>query len=184
MDYFENDRNFKEAIGDFIIDFSELEFGLVELCSLIDFDLRKKEETYLKYMGFQFEKKKECLTEFIKENIPDLINIWDSLNEIIGRINHERRFIVHGVMRYYLPNESISTIIKVKNKPIKNEITIDKINKLTKQIHELNFGQNGICGEFNILFKTNVFNKWNDLVNDTNKIVYKVENEILTKFNG
>ena len=43
-DIFKNDKEFKQAIGAFIIAFSELEFGLVFLCSMTEFDVRKKDE--------------------------------------------------------------------------------------------------------------------------------------------
>lgn len=42
-DILENDRKFKEAIGAFIIAFSELEFGLAILCTLTEFDPRHKD---------------------------------------------------------------------------------------------------------------------------------------------
>jgi hypothetical protein len=36
------DKKFKEAIGAFIITFSELEYSLADLGSMTEFDLRKK----------------------------------------------------------------------------------------------------------------------------------------------
>jgi len=40
IDIWKNDKDFKEAIGSFVIAFSELEFGLVFLCSMTEFDIR------------------------------------------------------------------------------------------------------------------------------------------------
>jgi hypothetical protein len=57
MDIIKNDKDFKEAIGAFIIAFSELEFGLVDLCSMTDFDLRQKDKYFIKYLGYPFEQK-------------------------------------------------------------------------------------------------------------------------------
>jgi hypothetical protein len=71
-DVWKNDKDFKEAIGSFIIAFSELEFGLVLLCSMTEFDVRKKDEYITKYLGFTFEKKKQHLTDFISEHLEEL----------------------------------------------------------------------------------------------------------------
>jgi hypothetical protein len=57
-DIFENDRKFKEAIGAFIIAFSELEFGLAILCTLTEFDPRNKDKFLSKYIGYSFEQKR------------------------------------------------------------------------------------------------------------------------------
>ena len=56
-DLWKNDKDFKEAIGEFVIAFSELEFGLVFLCSMTEFDLRQKDKYVTKYLGYSFEQK-------------------------------------------------------------------------------------------------------------------------------
>jgi len=179
-----NDKNFKEAIGAFIIAFSELEFGLVFLCSTTEFDVRKKDEYITKYLGFTFERKMQHLTEFISENLEELKPIWESLKNEIGQLNRERRFLVHGFMTYYLPRESITTYIKENGKLTTKKQTISDIKSLTNRLHHLNTGVNGINGEFHTLFTKTRINKWNELVNDKNKIIYKVNNKIISNWTG
>ena len=83
------DKKFKEAIGAFIIAFSELEYGLADLGSMTEFDLRKKSEYFIKHVGFPFEKKVSNITEFIEEHLIDLKPTWDELKVEIGQINYE-----------------------------------------------------------------------------------------------
>ena len=104
----ERDKKFKEAIGEFIIAFSELEYGLAVIGSFAELDLLTKEENLLNHIGFPFEKKTKHITTFISKYIPELSPIWTKLNIEIGQINRDRRFIAHGIQQYFLPNESIT----------------------------------------------------------------------------
>lgn len=183
-DIWKNNKEFKEAIGAFIIAFSKLEFGLVFLCSMTEFDVRKKEEYVTKYLGFTFERKMQHLTDFISENLNELEPVWEKLKNEIGQLNRERRFLVHGFMTYYLPHETITTHIKEKSKITTKKQTLEEIKGFTNRLHHLNTGENGINGEFHTLFTKTRIDKWNDLVNDNNKIIYKVNNEIISKWKG
>lgn len=183
-DILKNDKEFKQAIGAFIIAFSELEFGLVFLCSMTEFDVRKKDEYVTKYLGFTFERKMQHLTDFISENLNELKPVWDKLKNEIGQLNRERRFLVHGFMTYYLPHETITTHVKEKGKVITKKQTIEEIKKFTNRLHHLNTGENGINGEFHTLFAKTRIDKWNDLVNGENKIIYTVNDKIISKWTG
>jgi hypothetical protein len=79
MGIFKNDKEFKQAIGAFIIAFSELEYGLVFLCSMTEFDVRRKDEYVVKYLGFTFDRKMQILTEFIEQNLTELKPTWEKL---------------------------------------------------------------------------------------------------------
>lgn len=184
IDILKNDKDFKEAIGSFVIAFSELEFGLVFLCSMTEFDIRKKEEYITKYLGFSFEKKQKHITEFINEQLIELKQTWDILNYEIGQLNRERRFLVHGFMGYSLPRETITTHIKEKGELTTKVHTLKEIKDLTKRIQILKTGENGINGEFHILFAKTRIDKWNSLVNDDNKIIYRVNNKIVSDWKG
>lgn len=98
MDILKNDKEFKQAIGAFIIAFSELEYGLVFLSSMTEFDVRRKDEYVVKYLGFTFDRKMQILTEFIEQNLTELKPTWEKLKIEIGQLNRERRFLVHGFM--------------------------------------------------------------------------------------
>jgi len=183
-DILKNDKEFKQAIGAFIIAFSELEFGLVFLCSMTEFDVRKKDEYVTKYLGFTFERKMQHLTDFISENLNELTPIWEKLKNEIGQLNRERRFLVHGFMTYYLPHETITTHVKENGKVTTKKQTLEEIKGFTNRLHHLNTGENGINGEFHTLFTKTRIDKWNDLVNDNNKIIYRVNNKVISKWTG
>jgi hypothetical protein len=180
------DKKFKEAVGAFIIAFSELEYGLADLGSMTEFDLRKKIDYFTKHVGFPFEKKVENLTGFIDENLVELKPIWDELKVEIGQLNYERRFIAHGFIQYFLPHESstTSTYVKKGKKLVERKHDSDSVKKLTNRIHHLNTGANGINGAFHTLFSKSRINNWNSLVNDDSKIVYKANNEIISDWKG
>jgi hypothetical protein len=183
-DILKNDKEFKEAIGSFIIAFSELEFGLVFLCSMTEFDLKKKDTYIVKYLGFSFEQKVKHLTEFIDEHLTEIKSIWDNLKNEIGQLNRERRFLAHGFMAYALPKESITTYIKERGQVVTRKHTLGEIKNLTNRLHHLNTGEYGINGEFHTLFTKTRINKWNSLVNDENKIIYSANNVILSDWKG
>lgn len=183
-DILKNDKEFKQAIGAFIIAFSELEFGLVFLCSMTEFDIRKKDQYVTKYLGLTFERKMQHLTDFISENLNDLKPVWEKLKNEIGQLNRERRFLVHGFMTYYLPHETISTHVKENGKVTTKKQTIKEIKEFTNRLHHLNTGKNGINGEFHTLFTKTIIDKWNNLVNDENKIIYRVNDRIISKWTG
>ena len=180
----QNDKEFKEEIGAFIIAFSELEYGLVFLCAMTEFDLRLKDKYVIKYMGYSFEQKVRHLTEFIEEHLVELKPIWDNLKGEIGQLNRERRFFAHGFMTYYLPQETITTHVKEKGQIVTKKQTVKDIKSLTDRLHHLNTGENGINGEFHTLFTKTRINKWNDLVNDGAKIVYTVNSKIVSDWKG
>ncbi len=179
-----NDKDFKEAIGGFIIAFSELEFGLVFLCCMTEFDLRLKDNYVVKYLGFSFEKKMQHLTDFIEEHLSELKPTWDKLKMEIGQLNRERRFLAHGFMTYYLPRETITTHVKEKGQIVTKNQTLDEIKGFTNRLHHLNTGENGINGEFHTLFTKTRIDKWNNLVNDDAKIVYTVNSKIISDWKG
>ena len=183
-DIWKKNKEFKEAIGAFVIAFSELEFGLVDLCSMTEFDIRKKDHYVTKYLWFTFERKLQHLTDFISENLSELEPVWEKLKNEIGQLNRERRFLVHGFMTYYLPHETITTHVKEKGKVTTKHQTLEEIKGFINRLQHLNTGENGINGAFHTLFTKTRIDKWNNLVNDENKIIYKVNNEIVSKWKG
>lgn len=178
------DKEFKEAIGAFIIAFSQLEYGLVFLCTMTEFDIRFRDNYKTKYLGFSFDQKVKHLTNFIDEQLNEIKPIWDKLKHEIGQLNRERRFFAHGFMTYYIPNEHIITSIRENGNIVEKEQTLDEINGYTNRLHLLNTGDNGINGEFHTLFTKNRIDKWNRLVNDNNKVIYKVNDKIISDWKG
>ncbi len=183
-DIFEKDKEFKEAIGAFIIAFSKLEYGLARLGVLTEFDLRHRNDYLLQHIGSSFEQKKKKITEYIENYLPELKPIWDIQKEKIGQLNRERRFLAHGFDNYSLPRENITTYVKEKQKLAKREYDVKSIKSLTNDLHHLLTGENGINGEFHIEFTRLRINQWNDLVNDESKIIYTVNSVIKSDWKG
>lgn len=109
-------KDFKEAIGAFIIGFSELEYGLVLLCSMTETDIRSSDYYVSEYLGKPLETKRNRLTSYINEHLLELKDIWCKVNQEIGQLNRERRFLAHGFTTYYLPGGHITTSLKEKVK--------------------------------------------------------------------
>lgn len=184
MELYINDKLFKEALGAFIIASSEMEFAITSLCSILGEDPRLHQNHFLEIFGESLEKKRKLVGEFIKTHLPNLIEEWIVINVIIGRINADRRHLVHGFTQYYLPEEHIETFVKKNGRVEKKRFTIADIKSLTKKIQHINTGDNGINGVFQTkLFVTRI-NLWNDQVEPKMRMVYKVKNVILTSWKG
>ncbi len=183
-DLIQNDKNFKEAIGEFIIAFSQLEFGLAFLCVFAETDLKSKEDYLSKYLGFPLDKKLKHLNKYIRNDLFELYRLWEKIQTEIILLNKERRFLVHGFMSYSLPREYLSTFTKVNGKIEMKNQALEQIKEFTNRVHHLNTGENGINGEFNILFTKTRVDKWNESALEIDKIEYRVNSEILTKRTG
>ena len=151
---------------------------------MTEFDVRQKDNYITKYLGFTFEKKVQHLTSFIEEHLIEIKPTWDIIKSEIGQLNRERRFLVHGFMSYSLPHETITTHVKESGKVTTKNQTLEEIKNLTNRLHHLNTGENGINGEFHTLFTKTRINKWNSLVNEDNKIIYKVNDIVISDWNG
>src|SRR5450432_3529223 len=124
------------------------------------------------------------LTEFISEYLKELYSIWVKIKAEDEQINTERRFLVNGFVMYTIPREKITTHVKVGSRVLAREHTVKDIIKLIQRLQHLNTGEKGIRGEFQTLFISLRFNKWNLLVNDEFKIVYENIGITLTDWKG
>lgn len=167
-----------------MIAFSELEYGLVFLCTMTEFDFRKKDEYIYKYLGLSFEQNVRHFTDYINENLIELKSIWDEIKIKIRQLNRERRFLVHGFMSYGLPRKKITNRIKENGHLTTKKQSLEEIKGYINSIQHLNTGDNGINGEFHAFFaKTRVY-KWKEFANDNNKIVYKVNDIVISNWRG
>ena len=136
MDFIRNNKDFKEALGGFAIAFSELEFGLVYLCTLTEFDPRNKGKYVSKYLGFSFEQKVKQLSDYVDEHLIEVKPVWDKIKVEIGQLNRERRFLIYGFLSYSFPGEAIAAYVKDSGqaKPIQQSTNeIKKCNTFKKQ---------------------------------------------------
>jgi len=184
MELYKNDKLFKEAIGAFIIASSEMEFAITSLCSILGEDPRLHQKQFLGIFGESLEKKRTLVGEFIKTHLPNLLKEWIVINVAIGRINADRRHLVHGFTQYYLPEEHIETFVKKNGRVEKKRFNVTDIKALTKKIHHINTGDNGINGVFQTKLFVARINLWNEKVEPTLRMVYYVNNVILTDWKG
>lgn len=184
MDVFKSDREFKEAIGAFIIASSEMEFAIATLCSIIGEDPRYHQSQFNEIFGLTLEKKRKLLSSFIKNNIPSLHHEWTTINGEIGQINVDRRYLAHGFTQYYLPRERIDTYVKLNGRVTKKQFSLADIKSLTNKIHHINTGNNGISGVFHTKLFVARINLWNDQVETERRMIYKVNDAILTDWKG
>jgi hypothetical protein len=184
MEKLENDRQFKEAIGAFIIASSEMEFAITSLCSILGEDPRFHQKQLLDIFGKTLEQKRQQVGEFIKIHLPELKEEWININVEIGQINADRRHLAHGFTQYYLPQEHIETYVKNNGRVKKKLFTIGDIKALTNKIHHINSGENGINGVFHTKLFVARINLWNNKVEPSKRMVYNVNNVILTDWKG
>jgi hypothetical protein len=181
MDVLKNDRQFKEAIGGFIIASSEMEFAITSLCSILGEDPRFHQKQLLDIFGKTLGEKRKLVGK-----LPELKEEWININEEIDQINADRRHLAHGFTQYFLPQEHIETYVKNKNngRVEKKLFTIGDIKALTNKIHHINSGENGINGVFHTKLFVARINLWNNKVEPSMRMVYNVNNVILTDWKG
>lgn len=180
---FERHKDFKEAIGSFILAFSELEFGLGIICSFTEFNLLTREQTLPTYLGMNLENKKKTITDYIQKYEPEIKQTWDKINGEIEFLNKQRRYIAHGIESVYV-NDSLRAIVKVGQRLEEKQLTIEEVKKWTDLLHRVNTGNNGIIGEFHLDFVRRSINRWNRYVIEDYRIIYTVNSEIVTEWKG
>lgn len=179
---FKGRENFLRELGLFNVEFSKLEFGLLDLCTMTSEYFPAFMPRYIDYIGDSLETKRKTIKSYLNKNLPDLLPEWTEINVEIGLLNEERRHLVHGVGQAYLFHESISTYVKKKDRVEKKEYTVKDIKALTNRVAHVNTGKNGICGVFHFTMKTAVIDLYNENVPDGEKKVFRVNNEIRTKW--
>jgi hypothetical protein len=145
---FNNREQFLRELGLFSVEFSQLEFGLLDICVLLNQDDKSIKEKYELYLKLSLDDKRQTIKRFIKEKFPQLSKVWEQINIEIGKVNLERRYLIHGIGRAYLFHEKITTFINLNNEIKKKEFTVIDISQLTSKTAEINTGQNGIHGVF------------------------------------
>jgi len=180
---FERHKNFKEAIGSFILAFSELEFGLGIICSFTEFNLLTREQTLPNYLGQTLENKKKIITDYINQYEPEIKPTWDKIKSEIEFLNKQRRYIAHGIEGGYV-NDSLRAIVKVGQQLEEKQLTLEEVRKWTNRLHHVNTGDNGIIGEFYLDFVRRSINRWNLYVIEDHRITYRVDNKIVTDWKG
>lgn len=92
--------------------------------------------------------------------------------------------MVYGIITYSLPHQTITKHFKESGKVITKNQTLEEISNFTHRLHHLNSGENWINREFHTFFAKTRINKWNELVNDENKIIYKVNDIVVSDWKG
>jgi hypothetical protein len=116
--------------------------------------------------------------------MPEFSLRWDSINSKLGQINQNRRFLVHGIGRTNFYHHSVKAFVPRKESYDLKEFSVDDIKDLSNQISHLLTGKDGLSGDFLIDFSTKRFDRHNRTTFNRNKIVYRVNNKILTEYSG
>jgi len=143
-----------------------------------------KSANVIDFIGKTLKEKRTLLRKYIKSELPELLEEWEVINGEIGVLNLERRYLVHGIGRAYLFHENISTYVKVGKTVQTKEYKVKDIKSLTNRIGHVNTGKNGINGVFYFKFKTAIIDSYNERVENSEKIVFKLNGEIVSKWKG
>jgi len=179
---FENRKLFQCALGQFVFEFAELEFSLLYFWGLIDTP-KNQNASIRENIGTDFEDRRKKVTGFIHKNLPDLKTRWEKINPKLSSINLERRYLIHGIGQARFYEDSITAVIKHKGELKLKTFTVADIKKLSDKIAHLLTGKDGLAGEFLIDFTADRFNHYNKQTSD-GKIIYKVNDKILTDYKG
>lgn len=177
----ENRDEFQSALGQFVIRFSELEFSLLYFCGAIDHP-RNENLGIKENLATTFEQRRNKISFFIRSELPEIADIWNGINERLGNINRDRRFLVHGIGCENFFLHSVKAFIPQKTKVDLKDFTIADIKSLSDQISHLLTGENGLSGEFIILFKTKRFDLHNRTTKQDDKIIFRVNGKIMTEY--
>lgn len=177
-------EKFLKEIGLFTVRFSKLETGLTELSAFTCNDIRYWKLEYKDNFGLSLTAKRDLIKKFIKSELPFLNSEWELINNEIGQLNHFRRHLIHGTGDSYLFHPEITTTIKNKDKIESKKFTVKDINILVNRINTVCSGENGILGVFNTKFKTAAIDWYNNNAETHHRIIYKVNNEIITEWKG
>lgn len=178
----ESSAQFEIALGKFIKRFSELEYSLLYYWSLID-DPKNQNLVVKENFGSSFDDRRKKVTKYINNNLPELTERWKNINNKLTTINKERRYLIHGLGLSNFNNNTIKAVIKLNNQINVKIFTVAQINILLNEIAHILTGNDGLEGEFLIDFTTIRFNEYNSL-NAIGKIVYRVNDKILTSYKG
>lgn len=180
---YEKHKDLKEVIGSFILAFSELEFGLGILCTFTEFDLLRKDDRLPHYLGMTLDNKKRTITDYLSRYEPELTAKWNKIKTEIDFLNGQRRFIAHGIQRVYV-GDNLTAIVRVRGQLEEKILTIEEVDKWTSRLHHVNTGENGVIGTFYGEFVTRSINRWNKHVIEDFRIVYSVDNRIVSEWKG
>lgn len=178
-----NSDEFTSSLGKFVIEFSKFEFAIAELASWTSGNIHDRDDLFRDCIRDTLEKNRRRISDYIKKHLPEIQSEWTTINDRIGKLNKERRFLVHGMIDHSeFIAENLAVLVS-KGLPETNQIDSHSILLLRKEIMDIMTGKNGVNGEFYIKFVTLRIDYHNEVISK-GKIVYKVNNEILTDWKG
>lgn len=182
IQYLETKRQFQCALGKFAFEFAELEYALLYYWGIIE-DPKNQNLIIEENIGSDFEARRKKVTTFIHKNLPNLNSKWNTINKKLSEINLERRYLIHGIGLANFNENAITAAIRHKGTLKPKKFSIDDIKRISNDIAHLLTGVDGLSGEFLIEFSTHRLNHYNEHTADS-KIIYQVNNKILTDYKG
>jgi hypothetical protein len=142
----------KELVGEFIIQFSQVELYLTILCQVTTHPTQEY-EGFIYYFGKDLSIKREVLKTFINDHLMAIKDEWTKINAELGDLNEHRRHLIHGIGLLGLTTTKIHTQI-LKSKLIKSSIyDLTDLEKLTSRLHHLISGEMELAVYFTGLTK-------------------------------
>ncbi|MBW4891830.1 hypothetical protein KXQ82_19040 [Mucilaginibacter sp. HMF5004] len=147
----ENQRKFREAIGQFITAFAEVEVYLTIYDSMID-SKRTNNVFLVESFSNPLKIKLKHINRFIKEYLGDNFYLrWQIIEAEIEDLNLFRHHIIHGTGFSSYWSETIKTMLKEdsKNQILNHrEFSIKDIKALSERVYHVLTGNDGIQGIF------------------------------------
>ncbi|GAA4460866.1 hypothetical protein GCM10023093_04420 [Nemorincola caseinilytica] len=180
--FYKRDEHYK-ILGNFMVEFSTMETALLQYCSIITY-LNYCQDGYTRYSPLSLSDRLKFIRDFIYKNLPLLQNDWDKITQKINSVNEDRRHLIHGIGRSTLWAENLNTMCPKKGEIIEKEYNVIDIEKIISDIQEIKTGDNGIQGEFLTKFCTHRYDHYNKNIDNSSKVIYTVNGEVLTEFKG
>lgn len=147
MNIYQEDEQFKKNVGNFILTFSEIEFSLGMLISILEND-NATNPLLPEIVGLSLEKKRKRLRNALQIN-KDLLKKWEIIDSKLIRQNEFRRFLSHGIIMNHVVNPSLQGLIRARSKNGEQgfhykEITNSDILDHLEELNDINSGKNGL----------------------------------------
>ncbi len=139
------DPELRKQLADFIIYFSTVE------CYITDFAYQAelfegKKPIFKEIAKRDLSIKRNIIKEFIQNKIPELFDYWNGINNRIGNLNSERKYLVHAIGLFNISSTHFNSRIRVNG--IFKIYAVSDIQKLNKHLEEVIFGKEGLATSF------------------------------------
>jgi hypothetical protein len=139
------DPELRKQLADFIIYFSTVESFITDFAYHAEL-FEGKKPIFKEIAKRDLSIKRNIIKEFIQNKIPELFDNWNKINNRIGNINSERKYLVHSIGLFNISSTHFHSRIRVNGKF--KIYTASDIHKLNNLLDEVLFGKEGLSTSF------------------------------------